>query len=931
MAITVFQILGKIAIDKGNSDQALDDTASKGKTLSSQLSEVSQKTGEFGAKSAVAGAALTAGITVPVVNLGKKIVNLASDYNESLNKVEVAFGTSSDSVVAFSETSLKSFGISKGAALDMASLFGDMGTSMGLSSESAADMSTSLVGLAGDLSSFKNISTDQAMTALNGIFTGETESLKSLGIVMTQTNLDAYALAQGYGKTTSEMTQAEQVQLRYNYVMSQTSNAQGDYARTSDGTANSIRTFQGALEELGTTFGQNVLPVLTPIVQGLTSMAEKFGQMPQAAQQTILVLLAVAASIGPVLVGIGSVAGAISSITGLLAPAAAAAEGAAAAAASAAGATEVASVSLGSLVLPIAGVVAGIAAFIAILVGAWQNSEKFRDSVTGAWTRIQQGAQQCFSKIQTALAPVIQTFQELWAQVQPVLQQIGDMLATYVVPIIESVVAFVLTSITNIISGIAPLLSAVGNILSVIVNVVGMVVALINGDWNGAMEFGKQALQSLWDAVVNVWNGIWGTISALLSVIVNGISAAWNAIVSTAQTMLSNLWNAFSTGFSNLWSSVSGWAATVVTNISSALSGLWQIGSDALQDFSDGMKSGFESLWTNITSWCGTVVDKFKEALGIASPSKVMTELGGFVTEGFFNGLSAADWGGFATGIMDQVVEAFKNGGATLSALVSKLGSGITSILSSMGVDLSGLFGGTGGGNVQSLGGLLWPTTSSSITSWFGYRNDTGGVGSTYHQGLDIGAGYGEPIYAAADGQVEVASWYGGYGNAVKLANGDGIETLYGHMSAIAVGAGDIVSKGQVIGYVGSTGNSTGPHLHFSVLVNGEQVDPSQFFGLAKGGVVRKPIWTKLGEAGESEAVVPLSKASGLGFGITKEDLIDALRIVMNERDNQKQEINLTGKIEMDGQTVGKIVAPVVKEENDFVSIRNSRLEGITV
>ena len=111
----------------------------------------------------------------------------------------------------------------------------------------------------------------------------------------------------------------------------------------------------------------------------------------------------------------------------------------------------------------------------------------------------------------------------------------------------------------------------------------------------------------------------------------------------------------------------------------------------------------------------------------------------------------------------------------------------------------------------------------------------------------------------------------------------------------------------------------------------GEQVDPSQFFGLAKGGVVRKPIWTKLGEAGESEAVVPLSKASGLGFGITKEDLIDALRIVMNERDNQKQEINLTGKIEMYGQTVGKIVAPVVKEENDFVSIRNSRLEGITV
>ena len=340
------------------------------------------------------------------------------------------------------------------------------------------------------------------------------------------------------------------------------------------------------------------------------------------------------------------------------------------------------------------------------------------------------------------------------------------------------------------------------------------------------------------------------------------------------------------------------------------------------------MKNGFETLWTNITSWCGTVVDKFKEALGIASPSTVLYDIGAYVTEGFFNGLSSTDWGSFAGNIMDKVVEAFKNGGATLSALVSKLGSGITSILSSMGVDLSGLFGGTGSGNVQSLGGLLWPTTSSSITSWFGYRNDTGGVGSTYHQGLDIGAGYGEPIYAAADGQVEIAGGYGGYGNAVKLANGDGIETLYGHMSAVAVNAGDVVTKGQVIGYVGSTGNSTGPHLHFSVLVNGEQVDPAQFFGLAKGGIVKKPIWTKLGEAGESEAVVPLSKASGLGFGLNKDDLTDALKTVISEMKGQKQVYQLVASIDMDGRTVGYTTARYVDEATTFQTKRLARLRG---
>ena len=641
-----------------------------------------------------------------------------------------------------------------------------------------------------------------------------------------------------------------------------------------------IKTAWNNIKIAGADLGESVLNVVAPAFESMASTISKVGDwfsaLSPGMQDFIVKIGMVAAAIGPALLVVSKISGKIGEFSKWMANGGEIQTFV----------SKLVTVKGGFIALtgPVLSAIAAIAAFTAILVGAWQNSEKFRDSVTGAWTQIQQGAQQCFSKIQTALAPVIQTFQELWTQVQPVLQQIGDMLATYVVPIIESVVAFVLTSITNIISGIAPLLSAVGNILSVIVNLVGMVVALINGDWNGAMEFGKQALQSLWDAVVNVWNGIWGTISALLSVIGNGISAAWNAIVSTAQTMLSSLWNAFSTGFTNIWTSVSGWCSNILTNITTALSGLWQLGLDVMTDFSDGIKSGFESLWTNITSWCGTVVDKFKEALGIASPSQVRTELGGFVTEGFFNGLSAADWVSFATGIMDQVVEAFKNGGATLSALVSKLGSGITSILSSMGVDLSGLFGGSGSGNVQSLGGLLWPTTSSSITSWFGYRNDTGGVGSTYHQGLDIGAGYGEPIYAAADGQVEIAGGYGGYGNAVKLANGDGIETLYGHMSAVAVNAGDVVTKGQVIGYVGSTGNSTGPHLHFSVLVNGEQVDPAQFFGLAKGGIVKKPIWTKLGEAGESEAVVPLSKASSMGFGgITKADLNEFLEKITDK------------------------------------------------
>jgi murein DD-endopeptidase MepM/ murein hydrolase activator NlpD len=94
------------------------------------------------------------------------------------------------------------------------------------------------------------------------------------------------------------------------------------------------------------------------------------------------------------------------------------------------------------------------------------------------------------------------------------------------------------------------------------------------------------------------------------------------------------------------------------------------------------------------------------------------------------------------------------------------------------------------------------------------------------HAGIDFGAAWGSPIVAAADGQVVAAGWGGGYGRQVQIAHGGGIVTLYGHMSSIAAAPGEPVRQGQVIGYVGSSGLSTGPHLHFEVKVNGQPVDP---------------------------------------------------------------------------------------------------------
>ena len=122
----------------------------------------------------------------------------------------------------------------------------------------------------------------------------------------------------------------------------------------------------------------------------------------------------------------------------------------------------------------------------------------------------------------------------------------------------------------------------------------------------------------------------------------------------------------------------------------------------------------------------------------------------------------------------------------------------------------------------------IWPV-SGVVSSHFGFRISPGGIGSTYHEGLDIASSYGNPVHATANGRITQAGWVKGYGYLVEIDHGNGIKTRYGHNSAILVSVGDQVVEGQTISLIGSTGNSTGPHCHYEVRVNGEAVDPTLF------------------------------------------------------------------------------------------------------
>ena len=236
--------------------QKLDKQIAKSQLRMEKWQKRTENIGKLGNKIKSVGQSMTVGLTLPIIAAGGAMVKLASDMEETINKVDVSFGDSSKTVKDWAKNSITSMGLAQQSALDSAALYGDMATGMGLGQEQASKMAMTLTQLGADLASFKNISNDMAQTALKSIFTGETESLKNLGVVMTQTNLEQYAMSKGIRKKIKDMTEAEKVNLRYNYVLEKTKNAHGDFARTGGGASNQMRMFQENLKELGVTFGQ---------------------------------------------------------------------------------------------------------------------------------------------------------------------------------------------------------------------------------------------------------------------------------------------------------------------------------------------------------------------------------------------------------------------------------------------------------------------------------------------------------------------------------------------------------------------------------------------------------------------------------------------------------------------------------------------------
>ena len=198
-------------------------------------------------------------------------LELGSALEEVQNVVDVTFPHMRGQIDAFSRDAAQAFGLSETMAKKYAGNFGAMAQAFGISEAAAADMAQTLTGLAGDVASFYNIDQDAAYTKLKSVFTGETESLKELGIVMTQNALNQFALENGFGRTTAAMTEQEKAMLRYQFVMSKLANVSGDFSRTSGSWANQGRLLRLQYESLAATVGSALTTAFTPVVQALNT------------------------------------------------------------------------------------------------------------------------------------------------------------------------------------------------------------------------------------------------------------------------------------------------------------------------------------------------------------------------------------------------------------------------------------------------------------------------------------------------------------------------------------------------------------------------------------------------------------------------------------------------------------------------------------
>lgn len=280
------------AIDTASIQEAREELARASAALDQLEDHTNKSTDAFSRLAKAIGLVMIARKALDTIKTG---IDYASDLAEVQNVVDVTFGSATEAINSWSKECLAAYGMNEVSAKRYAGTIGAMLKSFGLAGDAIVDMSKDMVGLAGDMASFYNLDLETAFEKIRSGISGETEPLKQLGINMSVANLEAYALSQGITTAYNEMSQAEQVMLRYNYLMSTTADAQGDFARTQDSYANQTRLLSESWLEFTGVMAEQLLPVLTTIVSWLNNIV---AFLTENADMVSAVLVGLATTVG---------------------------------------------------------------------------------------------------------------------------------------------------------------------------------------------------------------------------------------------------------------------------------------------------------------------------------------------------------------------------------------------------------------------------------------------------------------------------------------------------------------------------------------------------------------------------------------------------------------------------------------------------------
>lgn len=530
-----------------------------------------------------------------LVNFGKQAIQVASDLQEVQNVVDVAFGDMSYKAEAFAKTALESFGMSELTAKQTSSTFMAMSKSMGLSSDAASDMAISVAGLVGDVASFYNISQDLAAIKLKSIWTGETETLKDLGVVMTEANLKAYALELGITKSLDSMTQAEKVQLRYKYVMEQLSIAQGDFARTSDSWANRTRVLQEQFKSLLGILGKLLIQGLNPVLEVVSKIVDRMIVFAQALSEVFLVSEAT--------------------------------DDVSASAESATAAEQELAEAITETSEAIDGGLASFDELNTLQDGLGDAEIDFGldlgtddSAITiGEGSDVSPDVKNAVQTIKEQVLPILDSLKNLARSIGDVLISVWNNAIKPVLPVITETIIPALTDLYNAISELIEYLmpyidiiaSAVGDALGSIIEALGGVIDFITGVFSGDLDTALGGIESafggLFDAVSSLFEGGLNALSNLLSewgidvdfqYLMDGFRDSIEGFKSALGGLMDFIKGVFTGDWETAWNGIKDFFSGIWDGIKGIFVGMWETFDNMLEE--SGFKDKWNSFWNNV-------------------------------------------------------------------------------------------------------------------------------------------------------------------------------------------------------------------------------------------------------------------------------------------------------------------------------------------